>query len=101
MSEALTLVNREFKGDVDSSSRRSFTLKLNAHFPSYFGDFCSFKRFLVLEMPAAFAKRRLSVAFVRSAKFLLQPPLWRLCNTVNKSLWTRNVLSFGRNSPAL
>jgi hypothetical protein len=59
MSEALTLVNREFKGDVDSSSRRSFTLKLNARFPSYFGDFCSFKRFLVLEMPAAFAKGRL------------------------------------------
>jgi len=59
MSEALTLVNREFKEDVDSSSRRSFTLKLNAHFPSYFGDFCSFKRFLVLEMAPAFAKRRL------------------------------------------
>ncbi len=59
MSEALTLVNREFNRDVAPSSRPSFALNVNARFPSYFGDFCSFKRFLVLQMPAALAKRRL------------------------------------------
>jgi hypothetical protein len=59
MSEALTLLNREFKGDVDPRLRWRFARKLSGHFPSYFGPFCIFARFLPLQMSAAFVKRRL------------------------------------------
>src|SRR6266487_806032 len=36
MSEALTLVNREFNRDVAPSSRPSFALNVIARFPSFF-----------------------------------------------------------------
>ena len=59
MSKPLTLLNREDKGDVDPGSQRFTARKLSTRFPSYFSDFCAFRRFLVLQMSAAFLKRRL------------------------------------------
>ena len=59
MSKPLTLLNREYKGDVDPDSRSVSAPKLSARSPSYFGSFYIFARFLVLLMCAALMKRRL------------------------------------------
>ena len=59
MSKPLTLLNREYKGDVDPGSRRFLSQKLNARSSSYFRSFYIFTRFLVLLMCAALMKRRL------------------------------------------
>jgi hypothetical protein len=58
MSKALTRRNRKFKGDVDPSAQRSFGRERNAHFPSYFGNFGIFSRFLILSLGMAPKKRR-------------------------------------------
>jgi len=58
MSKPLTLLNREYKGDVDPASRRFLSQKPNARSPSYFRSFCIFARFLALQMGAALMKRR-------------------------------------------
>jgi hypothetical protein len=59
MSKPLTLVNREYKGDVDPGSRGFFAQKLSTRSPSYFGPFWLFSPFLVVQMSAALVKRRL------------------------------------------
>jgi hypothetical protein len=59
MSKPLTLLNREDKGDVDPDSRDYFAPKLSARFPSYFLDFYTFARFLVIQPDAVLLKRRL------------------------------------------
>jgi len=59
MSNALTLPNREHKGDVDPRSLWRFARKVSGHLPSYFRRFCVFARFLPLQMSAALVKRRL------------------------------------------
>jgi len=63
MSKPLTLLNREYKGDVDPASRRFLSQKPNARSPSYFRSFCIFARFLALQMGAALVRRRLRQNF--------------------------------------
>ena len=58
MSKPLTLLNREYKGDVDPDSRSVSAPKLSARSPSYFRSFYIFARFLALQMGAALMKRR-------------------------------------------
>jgi hypothetical protein len=58
MSKALTRRDRKFKGDVDPSAQRSFGRERNAHFPSYFGNFGIFNRFLMLSQRMPPKKRR-------------------------------------------
>jgi hypothetical protein len=50
MSKALTRRDKRFKGDVDPSAQRSFGRERKAHFPSYFGHFGIFNRFLMLSL---------------------------------------------------
>jgi hypothetical protein len=57
MSNPLTLLNREDKGDVDPGWQGFLGRNLSARFPSYFTDFCVFSCFLRLRMNAAFRKR--------------------------------------------
>ena len=57
MSKPLTLLNREDKGDVDPVPRDVFAKTLSACFPSYFGDFCAYARFLMLQTHTAVRKR--------------------------------------------
>jgi hypothetical protein len=59
MSKPLTLLNREDKGDVDPGAQRFIAHKLSANFPSYFTDFYTLSRFLMLRRNAAFKKRLL------------------------------------------
>jgi hypothetical protein len=59
MSKALTVGDRKFKGDIDPSAPGSRTEKREAYFPSYFGNFGIFNRFLMFPTRAAFIKRRL------------------------------------------
>jgi hypothetical protein len=59
MSKALTLRSRKFKGEIDPSPQRLSDERLSGHFPSYFGNFGIFSRFLVLRMQAGVTKRRL------------------------------------------
>ena len=57
MSNPLTLLNREDKGDVDPGSDGFITRKLSASFPSYLTNFYVLSRFLILRRNAAFRKR--------------------------------------------
>jgi hypothetical protein len=59
MSKPLTPLNREFKADANPRLRWRFVRKPSALFPSYFGPFCIFARFLMLQMSAALVERRL------------------------------------------
>jgi hypothetical protein len=59
MSKALTVRDRKFKGDIDPSAPGSSTEKRETYFPSYFGNFGIFNRFLMFPMGVAFTKRRL------------------------------------------
>jgi hypothetical protein len=58
MSDALTLLNQEFKGDVDLGSEPVFTCKQTVNSPSYFANFFVFSPFLPLRMSPALRKRR-------------------------------------------
>jgi hypothetical protein len=72
MSGALTLVNQEFKGDVDPGSERVFTRKQTVSSPSYFANFFVFSPFLPLRLSPALRKRRvLSIGkILRTAAFM-------------------------------
>ena len=59
MSKALTRRDKRFKGDVDPSASGSSIEKREGYFPSYFGNFGIFNRFLMFPRWAAFTKRRL------------------------------------------
>jgi hypothetical protein len=59
MSDALTLVNQAFKGDVDPGLPVFVPGKLSARFPSYLTDFCKILQSLTFRMNAAFRKRLL------------------------------------------
>jgi len=59
MSDALTVLNQEFKGDVDPGSEAVFTRKETVSSPSYFASFFVFSPFLPLQMRPALRKRRL------------------------------------------
>jgi hypothetical protein len=61
MSQPLTLLNREDKGDIDADTRnnfRRFPHQQTLRFPSYFRHFCNFSPFLMFPMRAALTKRR-------------------------------------------
>ena len=57
MSKPLTLLNREDKGNVDPGSPDFFAEMPSIFFPSYFDDFFTFVRFLMLQLNAACNKR--------------------------------------------
>jgi hypothetical protein len=59
MSEALTLLKREFKPDVALGARERPLYSTNRAFPSYFPDFCVFERFLVRRIAAVLPRGRL------------------------------------------
>jgi len=60
MSKALTPVNQNDKGEIDSIAERLIEHASHPHFPSYFGNFGIFNPFLVLHGETPLAKRRLS-----------------------------------------
>jgi hypothetical protein len=72
MSDALTLLNREDKGDVDPGLQRVFTRKQAVGSPSYFAIFFTFLTFLPLrKSPASRNRQVLSKdKILRAAAFM-------------------------------
>jgi hypothetical protein len=57
MRKALTARNRKFQEYDDVPAQRLFGYKLNAHFPSYFGNIGIFNLFLMLRADARLSTR--------------------------------------------
>jgi hypothetical protein len=61
MSEALTLLSSQFKGDLHSGTDCRLFRSAIYGFPSYFSNYWPFERSCLLRMEEALPKRRLSL----------------------------------------